>query len=292
MGGILGLLSERLVIWDGGMGSELIARGLMSGEAPERWNLQRAADVAAVHRAYFEAGADVVHTNTFGGTPIRLAKAGLADSLAEVNRSAVELALDVRPAGCFLAGDLGPCGEMLAPIGKIGEEEVERSFELQAAALAEAGVDLLHVETMYDLREALAAVRGIRKACSLPLIVSMTYRSTKRGFFTEMGNAVSACVEQLAGAGVDAIGTNCSLEGPAMAELAGEMRGLTSLPLVFQPNAGKPELKQAEVVYDCTPEDFCASIEAIVDAGANGVGGCCGTTPAHIALIAEKLKRA
>ena len=291
MADLIEKLSQGLVVWDGAMGTELIASGLEAGMCPERWNVEKPAVIADIYRSYFTAGADVVVTNTFGGTRIRLRQAGLEGAFTGVNLCGVELALAERPKGGLVAGCMGPCGELIAPPGKVSEQEVEDAFAEQAELLSNAGVDLLHLETQFDLREARAAVRGIKHISSLPLVATMTFRQTKRGFFTEMGDPVALCLEKLAKDGVAMVGANCTLDGEGMLELTAEMRRATPLPLLIQPNAGQPVLKGDRVVYPCSPEEFALQIAKIIGKGANAVGGCCGTTPFHIAQIVQLKER-
>ncbi len=278
------------LILDGGLGSMLIARGLTRGSSPESWVLERPADVASVHRAYVVAGSDAVHTDTFGATPIRLAQFGLADQCARINTEAVRLA---REAGAsFVIGDVGPTGEYLPPVGNADIEEWHRSFEEQGRALAAAGPDAIHVETMSDLREAIAALTALKATVRhIPILVSMTFELKKRGFFTIMGNAVAASMKALAEAGADAVGANCSIASSEMRLLAAEARAAVTLPLVIQPNAGAPELVGESVHYAQTPEAYAEDAAAIAALGVEAVGGCCGTDPRFIAALSSRLGR-
>lgn len=284
------IVRSRTAIFDGGMGSMLISAGLAPGERPEAWNLEKPEAVAAIHRRYYEAGADVVHTNTFGGNPIKLGGSPLAARAAEVNRAAAEIARRVCPAGKLVAGDIGPTGRFFAPVGDLTAPEAEACFRAQTEALLAGGVDLVSIETMMSLEEALAAVRAARSLGSVFVIASLTYRRTARGFFTLMGDAVAAAARALEEAGADAIGSNCTLGSADMAALASELRAATRLPILIQPNAGKPRTTEAGgVVYDQSPEEFAADGLRIRAAGAEMIGGCCGTTPEFIAALARAL---
>jgi 5-methyltetrahydrofolate--homocysteine methyltransferase len=283
------LRERRPLVLDGGLGTMLMARGLGRGEPPERWVLERPDDVRAVHRAYAQAGSDAVHTCTFGANPIRLRAFGLAEQCQEMNRRAVALAREARPD--FVIGDVGPSGEYLPPVGKAEPDAWHAAFRAQGDALATAGVDGLHVETMSDLREAQVALAALRDvAPGLPIAVSLTFERKRRGFFTVMGNALAA-------AGADAVGANCSVASGDMQELAaGALAGLTragiDLPLVVQPNAGQPRMVDDGVRYDQAPEQFAADLAAMAALGVRAVGGCCGTDPRFIAALCRRLGRA
>jgi methionine synthase I (cobalamin-dependent) len=278
------------LLLDGGMGSMLIARGLAGGEAPERWVLEHGAEIAAVHRAYAAAGADAVQTCTFGAHPARLARAGLGGRAAEIAAAGVALA---RSAGArFVIGDLGPCGDYLPPVGRADPEEIAAGFGTVAAALAGAGVDAFHVETMSDRREAGIALEAAQRAApGVPVMVSLTFERRRRGFFTIMGDPLAAALAALAAAGAAAVGANCTLASPDMLALAREARAALDLPLVFQPNAGAPILEAGATRYAQPPGEFAADLGAIAALGVAAVGGCCGTDPRFIAALAARLGR-
>jgi methionine synthase I (cobalamin-dependent) len=283
------ILRTRTAVFDGGMGSMLIARGLAPGERPEAWNLERPEAVAEIHRSYYAAGADVVHTNTFGGNPIKLAGSALSARCEALNRAAAENAKRVCPPGRLVAGDIGPTGRFFDPVGDLTAPEAEACFRRQAEALLAGGADLISIETMMSLEEALAAVRAVKSLGEVFVIASLTYRRTPRGFFTLMGDGVAAAARALAEAGADAVGSNCTLGSADMAALAAELRAATRLPILIQPNAGKPRATDAGVVYDQSPAEFAADGLRIRAAGAEMIGGCCGTTPEFIAALARAL---
>ncbi|MEW6366880.1 MAG: homocysteine S-methyltransferase family protein [Acidobacteriota bacterium] len=279
------------LVLDGGFGSMLIARGLPRGTPPDRWNLDRPGDVAAVHRAYVEAGSDAVHTNTFGANRIRLERFGLADRCLEINEAAVRIAREARPS--FVIGDVGPTGEYLPPVGHADPAAWPECFEAQGQALSAAGVDAMHVETASDLREALAALAALRRAApATPIMVSMTFERKKRGFFTIMGNSLIDSLRTLAEAGAAAVGANCSIASPDMRALAEEAVRALNVPLVIQPNAGQPEVSGETVRYAQTPESFAGDVAAIAALGVRAVGGCCGTDPRFIAALRSRLNQA
>lgn len=277
------------LLLDGGLGTMLMARGLAPGAAPELWNRERPELVTAVHAAYLAAGSEGVHTNSFGGHPVRLAAFGLADRCEELNRAAVEAARASRAR--FVVGDLGPTGEYLPPVGH-GDLDVWRAgFERQARALAEAGVDAFHLETMSDLREArlaLAAARSV--APGVPVMASLTFERKRRGFFTIMGDPLAGSLRALVDAGADAVGANCSIASPDMADLAREARRLVPGRLAIQPNAGQPEMTVDGMRYSQEPAAFAGDLAPLAGLGVAALGGCCGTDPAFIAALAARLR--
>ncbi len=290
---LLDLARRRPVLFDGGMGTELMRRGLPQGLCPELWNADNPEAVRAVHADYYAAGSDVVTSNSFGGHPLKLEAAGLRDRAEELNRAAAAAAASVRPPGRFVAGDLGPTGKMLKPEGEYTEAEIEAGYAAQAAALASGGADVLIVETMFDLREALAAVRGAVSASGgRPVFASLTFSKTRRGFFTMMGDPLAGSMAELEKAGAAAVGANCTLTSPDMIGLAAELRAATARPLIIQPNAGQPGLGgDGALLYPQGPDEFAADMAAIAAAGVSFLGGCCGTTPETIRHLAARLGR-
>jgi 5-methyltetrahydrofolate--homocysteine methyltransferase len=273
------------ILFDGAMGTQLIERGLRPDQAPEIWNEERPDEIREIHRLYFEAGADVTETNTFGGTPVRLGERNLADRSSDLNRAAAELATSERGRGRFVAGSMGPTGKMIQPLGPMEEKDLILAYAVQAKALFEGGCDLLLVETQYDLREAVCALRGAREACPLPVGVTLTFERKPKGFFTVMGVSPEAFVEAFRDEDAAFLGANCTLGSDEMIGLAEHMRTLTDRPLLFQPNAGRPIPSESGVVYPIGPADFAGHIRRILDLGIDAVGGCCGTTPEHVAQM-------
>ncbi len=288
---IIEFMKKEVLILDGAMGTQLIERGLKKGECPELWNLEKQEIIMEIHRNYFEAGADAVLTNTFGGNSIKLAHFKLEEKAREINLAGARLAVSVKPEGKFVGGDIGPTGKILKPYGPLDEITALSSFEEQAKALAEGNVDFIIIETMSDLREAVSALRGAKKATSLPVFVSLAYQRTPRGFFTIMGNPISQCVRTLEDEGADAIGANCNIGSEEMILLVKELKALTTLPIFVEPNAGKPILSEnGTICYEESPEYFAENISKIFELGVNGIGGCCGTTPLYIKKIVEKIR--
>jgi len=289
MHAILELAKKRTVIFDGAMGTMLIAAGLKAGETPEVWNLEKPSLVADIHRKYYDAGSDVVHTNTFGGNAIKLADRGLSDKMEPINVEAAKLAREACPSGKFVAGDIGPTGKLIKPLGDLVIEEAEEAFFRQTQALLKGGVDLISIETMFSLQEALAALRAAKRLGDVTVIAALTFNRTKKGFFTMMGEAVSQAVSAFEEAGADVIASNCSLGSRDMIDLTKELRAATRKPILVQPNAGKPVMQKGVTSYRQTPEEFAQDGKEIKNSGADMIGGCCGTDPEFIRALVQTL---
>lgn len=288
---IFDAIHKGMVLLDGGMGTELIAHGFPQGACPESWNVKKPDVIKKIHTSYFNAGADVVLTNSFGGSKIKLEAYNLGDKCYELNRAAAHNATDVRPEGKFAAGSMGPIGKFLKPVGDYEEDQFEAAYAEQARGLAEGGVDFLLIETQYDLAEALCALRGARKVTDIPVFVTMTFKIGPRGYFTEWGNSVVQCVEELAKAAVPVIGTNCTLNSEEMVDLVKVIRDNTSLPIIAQANAGKPSVTvEGDVAYEQGIDDYLRFIPQMIENGANLIGGCCGTNPEYIKRMAELIR--
>ena len=283
----------RVLVADGAWGTELAKQGLAPGEPPELWNLERPDAVQRVAEAYVESGADVVLTNTFGGTRIKLARSGQAERAAQINRRGAELSRAAAGDRALVFASIGPTGEFLEPLGTLSVQEAVAAFAQQAAALADGGADGLVIETMMDLGEAKAALAGARQgAPDLTVVVCMSFNSGPAGFATIMGVKPEQAAEELDRAGADAVGTNCGSGIADLTEVARLMRQVTGRPLWVKPNAGLPELVDGETVYRETPEQMASHFAALIRAGANVIGGCCGTTPEHIRLLAAERDKA
>ena len=280
------LKTKRVLVADGAMGTMLFQRGLTPGECPERLNLERPDLLEEIAAAYRDAGADIVQTNTFGGSVLKLAQYGLEASTEEINRVAVQAVRAAVGMDVFVSGSCGPCGRILKPYGDVDPDEVAKSFHRQMSALVEAGVDVLCVETMTDLAEASIAIRTAKQvAPNVPVMATMTFDPTPRGFFTVMGVDIAAAAAGLADAGADVIGSNCGNGIANMVKIAVEFAAHTDLPLLIQSNAGLPQIKDGQAVYAETPEFMASHVPALTDARVRIIGGCCGTTPEHIAAI-------
>jgi len=287
---ILAAVRQRLILYDGGMGTMLFMRGLIDGESPEPWNWEKPEVVKEIYRAYYEAGSDVVQTNTFGGTPIKLSERDLQDRTYDANYLAAKALREVCPEGRFVAGDVGPIGKFLQPMGEFTPEEFQASFEAQIHGLKDGGVDFISIETMYSLQEALCALRAAKKIGGLPVSVCMTFNENPRGFFTLMGETVSTCMEALKDDGADIVGSNCTHGTSGFLTLTPLIRDCTDLPLIVQPNRGKPYLEGGEMGYRQTLDEYVEDTRTIATLGVNVIGGCCGTTPEFIARMREALE--
>jgi len=266
----------------------LFAAGLQFGDPPEVWNLSHPDVVRRIQRGYLEAGSRILLTNTFGGNRLRLGLHGLQDRVAELNRTAAILAraeVDAAGGRALVAGDIGPSGEIVAPLGTLAYEVAVDAFAEQAAALVAGGVDLIWIETMSDLQEIRAAIEGVRRTASgIPVIATMTFDT--RGH-TMMGVSPEQAVEALAAWGADAIGGNCGNGPDEMLAVIERMHAVApDTLLVAKSNAGMPELVDMQAVYRADPETMADQALAMRRAGARIIGGCCGSTPAHLAAIA------
>ena len=273
------LLPDEFIFLDGGMGTML---HLAPGELPERLNLTEPARVAAVHKAYAEAGSQVVYANTFGANPLKLAGTGV--DAAESIQAAVRLAKDAVGEGVCVALDIGPTGQLLPPAGQMTFEAAYESFRVMCEAGAAAGADLVVIETMSDLLETKAALLAAKEHTDLPVIVTMTFTENGRTF---TGCPISAAAMTLEGLGASAIGINCSLGPKEILPMMQELAKWTSLPLIAKPNAGLPDPVTGE--YFLTPEDFAAFMPMYADCGVQLFGGCCGTTPEFIRAVRKRL---
>ena len=285
------LAAKGPLIADGAWGTELAGRGLEAGVAPERWNLDRPDDVRAVAMSYVEAGADIILTNTFGASPLKLGKVGLGGRVGEVNRIGVELSREAAGEGALVFASVGPTGEFMTPVGTVDEEEMVACYAEQVAALAAAGPDGIVIETQTDLAEAKAALRAVRENSGLPVVVSLTFEKGVKGYATMMGVTPARAASELAAAGADIVGANCGAGIAEIIEVARLMRAATKLPLWFKPNAGLPELVKGKTVFRETPEQMVRYLPGLIEAGASIVGGCCGITPGHIQLLVGEANR-
>jgi methionine synthase I (cobalamin-dependent) len=272
-----------ILLLDGATGSQLIARGLIAGQCPELWNITHKKQVQEIAGLYFNAGADAVLTNTFGGSVLKLRDYGLHDRVHELNVAGARNAIEMKPDGKFVFGSMGPCGKMLQPFGDATEEEITDSFRVQAEALANAGVDGFVLETFLDLQELLCAVSAIKQTGDLPFIASLTYSHTPNGFVTIMGNSIPDAVAALTGKGAFAIGSNCGNGIINMIEVGRQLRATWPDGIILlKPNAGEPVLKDGITCYSETPSDFEASFSELASCKPLILGGCCGTHDGHI----------
>lgn len=292
-GSIFDLLSERVLILDGSMGALLQRRSLPAGYAPDLWNIERPDQIEAVHTAYAEAGADILLSNTFGSSEPRLAEYGAQGELERINRAGVALARraaakfeGVRPI--YVGGDVGPLGLILEPAGELRFDDAVELFRRQMKVLVDEGVDLIAIETMFDLIEMKAAIVAANEIADRPaLLASMTFNDSS---LTDSGVSPESVALTLENLGASIIGLNCSTGPGTMVETTRRLAESTSLPIAAQPNAGLPINRGSETVYEMGAAELADYAPKFVDAGASIVGGCCGSTPEYIAMIAQRLR--
>ncbi|EAT14574.1 homocysteine S-methyltransferase family protein [Desulfuromonas acetoxidans] len=288
MNRFLEAIQQRVLILDGAMGTMLQARGLAAGGCPELMNLEKPEVVEGVHRDYAQAGAQIIVTNTFGGTRSKLEHYGLEDKVYEINVQAARLARAALadPANDFVAGSIGPTGRFVEPVGDATFDEMVEIYAEQVKALVAGGVDLLTCETFLDIRELKAAVMACREYADVPVMAMMTFDDGGR---TVLGTPPAAAAVMLEGLGVDVVGTNCGLGIDGMYELLGQMRDVCSCPLIAQANAGLPILKDGETIFPATPVEMTSHHDQLIALGVRVLGGCCGTTPEHIRVMRQAM---
>lgn len=281
----------RVLISDGAWGTLLHKRGLQPGECPESWNITHKSDVAAVAQGYVDAGADMILTNSFGGNPVKLSHYGLADKTADFNEAAAAISREAAGENRFVLASMGPTGVILM-MGEVSEEELYQGFYTQAKALQKGGVDGFCIETMSAIDEACIAIKAAKAATGLEVACTFTFEKTVTGEYrTMMGIAPAEMVEAVKEAGADVIGTNCGNGIDGMIEIVREIRSIdATIPVLVHANAGKPLLENGVTVFPETPEIMASKALELARAGASIIGGCCGTTPAHIAALASKLR--
>jgi len=271
------------------MGTQLAEAGLEMGGQN---NITHPDAVLAVHRRYAECGIDLLITNTLTMNRVYIETHNTGVDVREVNLTGARLAKKAARDGQYVLGDISSTGKMLEPYGDLPEEDAHAAFKEQAAVLAEGGVDGFIIETMFSLQEALCALKACREAAGLPVIVSIAFNTAENGGRTIMGDTATDCARALAEAGACVVGANCGEIDPFQtAEIVAKMREAGPLPVLAQPNAGKPRLVEDKTVFDMSPEDFAAGIYRCFQAGARLLGGCCGTSPHHIRAAAELLKK-
>lgn len=285
------IAKSKILISDGAWGTLLHKRGLQPGDCPESWNISHKSDVAAVAQGYVDAGADMILTNSFGGNPVKLAHYGLADKTAEFNEAAAAISREAAGENRLVLASMGPTGVILM-MGEVSEEELYQGFYTQAKALQKGGVDGFCIETMSAIDEACCAIKAAKAATGLEVACTFTFEKTVTGEYrTMMGVAPAEMVEAVKEAGADVIGTNCGNGIDGMIEIVKEIRSVdTTIPILVHANAGKPVLENGSTVFPETPEIMASKALELARAGASIIGGCCGTTPAHIAALAKKLR--
>jgi len=280
------LADHEILLADGAMGTMLFERGLQPGDCPERINLKKPEILEEISRLYYDAGADIIQTNTFGASPLKLEQYSLENKTEEINIAAVRAVRRAIGDRAYVSGSCGPCGKLLKPYGDTEPETIAEGFVRQIKALIDEGVDMICIETMTDLAEAKLAIKAAKSvSSSIPIAATMTFDSTPRGFFTIMGTTIEQAAAELIEAGANIIGSNCGNGIENMIKIASEFRKCTDHPLLIQSNAGLPELRGDKPVYTETPEFMANKSRELLEIGVNIIGGCCGTTPDHIAAM-------
>src|SRR5581483_10399119 len=282
-----------ILISDGALGTLLQAKGLKPGECPESWCLSHPEVLKGIAQAYLDAGSDLVTTNSFGGTSYKLEPYGYQDKVGDFNRAAARLVKQVMRERGYVAGSVGPTGRIVVDEGgDVRPEDLYRAFSEQVVALAEGGADAICIETMSSLVEATQAIKAAKDNTRLPVLCTFTFAASPRGFRTMMGASPERAAKEAAAAGADVVGANCGNGIVNMIEIARAMRAaLPRVPILIQANAGAPLLEGDKTVFKETPEFMASHVRALMQAGANIIGGCCGTTPAHIAAMARVIRR-
>ena len=288
----LSLVQSKVVILDGATGSNLQKRGMPVGICPEQWILENREIMKGLQKEYIVAGTDILYAPTFGGNRIKLKEYGLENQLEEMNTKLVQITKEaVAESNCdrpvYIAGNLTMTGEQLYPVGTLPFEELVNVYKEQVECLIKAGVDLFVVETMMSLQECRAAVLAIKETCDLPIMVTLTFNEDERTLY---GTDAKTAVVVLQSLGADAVGLNCSTGPDKMHQMVAQMRQVANIPLIAKPNAGLPVLVDGETVFNMGPEQFATEMEVLLEQGISILGGCCGTTPEHIRMLAERVK--
>jgi 5-methyltetrahydrofolate--homocysteine methyltransferase len=282
-----------ILISDGAMGTLLQASGLKAGECPEWWCISHPEVVKGIHAAYLAAGSDILETNSFGGTCHKLRPYGLADKVRELNLAAVALAKQVMVGKGYVAASVGPTGKIVQEEGgDVTLQDLYEAFEEQVVALAQGGADALCIETMGSLSEALQAIKAAKERTNLPVICTFTFQAGTRGFRTMMGVTPERAAREAVAAGADIVGANCGAGIADMIEITRQMRAAQPhTPILINANAGLPVLEGEKTVFKDSPEFMASKVSDLINAGAQIIGGCCGTTPQHIAAMARAAKQ-
>lgn len=283
MKGLLERLNDEVLVCDGAIGTMLMDRGLPAGVSSEKWGVDNRDILYSIHKAYVDAGSDMIITNTFGANSVKLARLGLKESSGDINKRAVEIAREAAGRELYVIGDIGPTGDYLSPAGNLTQQQMSDTFADQAKALAGSGVDAIILETMSDLKELKAAIIAVKENTKVPLIASMTFcKIDGIGFRTTSGISIPQFVNEALMTGSDVIGVNCSLRIGDIIPLVAEIRSLCGSFIMAEPDAGMPGLVGDRTIYEQSCEEFCGSVRDLIEAGADIIGGCCGTTPEHI----------
>ncbi|MCB9208668.1 MAG: homocysteine S-methyltransferase family protein [Ignavibacteriales bacterium] len=281
----------KVLVSDGAWGTFLHQSGLQPGECPELWNVLNPDAVYKIAKSYVDAGADMILTNTFGGSPNKLKHYGLDDRTYELNKAGAEISRKAAGDDKLVLGSIGPTGVILM-MGEVSEEELFEGFKIQAKGLADGGVDAIVVETMSAIDEAVLAIKAAKEVCDLEVLCTFTFEKTVDGKYkTMMGITPTQMLEAVKEAGASIIGANCGNGFENMIDIVKEFRNVDKLtPVLIHANAGKPILEEGKTVFPETPEIMVSRVDELISCGANIIGGCCGTTPAHISALSKKVK--
>jgi 5-methyltetrahydrofolate--homocysteine methyltransferase len=286
------LKNNTILLADGAWGTFLQAKGMKPGECPELWNITRRSDVLEIAQSYLQAGSDIIETNSFGGSRIKLSQYGLGDRVSEINEAAASISREAAGSNKHVAGSIGPTGKMLL-MENVTEAELYDGFRDQAIALEKGGADIIIIETMSAIDEASLAVKAARESTKCTVIISMTFSGDFKGeYHTMMGVTPAEMVISMKEAGAHIVGSNC---GNGIEEMIGIVRAIRAvddtIPVMIQPNAGTPELIDGKTVFRESPEFMASIVPQLIKAGVNIIGGCCGTTPEHIRRMAKIIGR-
>ncbi len=281
----------KILVSDGAWGTFLHAMGLKAGECPELWNINRPEDVLQIARSYVQAGADMVETNSFGGTTYKLSSYGLTDRVHEINRAAAAISRKAAGDRIYVLGSVGPTGKMII-MGDVTPEELYEAYKIQSMALYEGGADTIIIETMSDIDEAVAAVKAGKENTPAEVICTMTFnRSDEGAYHTMMGVTPTEMTQKLVDSGADIVGANCGNGISNMIGIVSEIRSVNQdIPVLIHANAGVPVYRDGKTVFPESPDEMARFVNQLIDAGANIIGGCCGTSPDHIRKIAEVVR--
>lgn len=286
------LAAGEILISDGAMGTFLQAKGLQPGESPEAWCVSHPSAVKSIAEAYIAAGADIVETDSFGGTTYKQREFGLADQVDAFNEASARLAKEAMGDKGYVAASVGPTGQIVEDEGgDVSEEDLYNAFKQQVVALARGGADALCIETMSSITEAVLAIKASKENTDLPVICTFTFEPGAHGFRSMMGITPARAAEEAVEAGADIIGANCGNGIANMIQITKELRAAApNTPILIHANAGMPVYEDGNTVFKETPADMAGRVKELIDAGANIIGGCCGTTPEHIAAMAKVAK--
>jgi len=284
-------LGKEILVMSGAMSTNLARQGANLGGCVSQWIVDHPETYQKLVQDYYRVGCDIVSGATFTLNPISLEKFGLVEKMEELNRGVIQIIREVRPEGKFVAGNMGPTGKMLKPLGDLDAEDLREAYGRQAQALAQGGAEVINIITMYDLEETVAALNAAKSWTGLPVIVSMAFNPAAKGYRTMMGVSPEQAAARLEAEGADVIGINCGgVDLDQTTEVLRLMRAHCRKPLISKPNAGLPKVADGRELYELTPDHFAARVTDWIDAGARIVSACCGSTPLHLEKIVEKVK--